>query len=79
MIAAIGDAAGLVAAAGVFGAMAFFAFVYVPHVFHPPSRRLDRRLSAGRHAREAAPPPAWQPNPLEGVVDKSYFRGIIRL
>ena len=33
MIATIIDAAGLVAVAAVFGGMAFFAFVYAPHVF----------------------------------------------
>ena len=33
MTATIIDAAGLVAAAGVFGALAFFAFVYAPQVF----------------------------------------------
>ena len=33
MIATIIDAAGLVAVAGVFGAMVFFAFVYAPLVF----------------------------------------------
>ena len=33
MIATVIDAAGLVTVAGVFGAMAFFAFVYAPLVF----------------------------------------------
>ena len=50
MIATVIDAASLVAVAGVFGAMAFFAFVYAPLVFI----RLGTE-TGGRFIREVFP------------------------
>ena len=56
MNATVIDAASLVAVAGVFGAMVFFALVYAPLVLIR-NDEADGGPGTGRHAREAAAQP----------------------
>ena len=71
-------AAGLVAVAGVFGAMAFFAFVYAPLVL---ARHRGRWMAvsaldaipgcAFRRSRSPIPVPSRSPSPVKPITCRS--------